>query len=75
MQKYQDINGDTGVFAYEDGDGFIAVKFKDNATYLYTNESAGSHNITQMKTLAQNGDGLNSFINRNVKKRYARKQN
>lgn len=74
MEKYQDINGDSGVDAYEIGDSFIRVRFKDAAVYLYTNDSAGADNIQQMKTLAQNGDGLNAFINKHVKKGYARKE-
>ncbi len=73
MQRYTDNDGDSGVAAYEIGSDSITVQFKDGATYLYTNASAGSSNIQTMKSLAASGDGLNSFINRNVKKGYARK--
>lgn len=75
MQTYQDINRDSGVAAYEIGDDFIVVRFKGNSEYLYTYESAGSGNIERMKILAKNGDGLNSFIMKNVKDKYARKLN
>lgn len=74
MKAYKNIGGDSGVSAYEDGADFIRVKFKDGAIYVYTNASAGTQNIEQMKKLAANGDGLNSFINRNVKKKYARRE-
>jgi len=74
MDLYRDTNGDSGVDAYQIGDSFIRVRFKDAAVYLYTNESAGVDNIQQMKKLAQSGDGLNAFINKHVKKRYARKE-
>lgn len=40
---------------------------------LYTYTSAGSHNIEEMKELATRGEGLNSFINRHVRKKYASK--
>ena len=71
MQSYMDRNGDSGVSAYEIGSDSITVQFKDGATYLYTNASAGRENIEVMKRLADSGDGLNAYINRVVKKGYA----
>jgi hypothetical protein len=67
MERYRDINGDSGVLAYETGPDFIRVQFKDHSVYLYTYISAGSHNIERMKSLAAAGDGLNACINTNVK--------
>ncbi len=74
MERYRNLNGDSGVVAYEVGPDFIRVQFSDGAIYLYTNASAGAHNIEHMKQLAKNGLGLNSFINLNVRKAYARKE-
>lgn len=74
MEKYKDINNDSGVAGYEPGPDFIRVQFDTGAIYLYTNASAGSQNIDQMKKLAAAGDGLNAFINRVVRKLYARKE-
>lgn len=74
MEKYKNLDGDSGVQSYETGSDFIRVRFNDGATYLYTNASAGASNISQMKKLASRGEGLNSFINTNVKKGYARKE-
>ena len=74
MERYGDINGDSGVSAYEIGVDFVRVQFSRGATYLYTYSSAGSVNIEQMKILAQKGDGLNSFINTSVCKLYAQKE-
>ena len=73
MEKYLDLDGDSGVDAYEIGDGFIRVRFKDNSVYLYTDESTGSENILKMQELAEHGDGLNSFINKKIRKNYALK--
>ncbi|MBE2186563.1 MAG: hypothetical protein IAE99_07300 [Rhodothermales bacterium] len=73
MERYRNLGGDSGITAYEIGTDSITVEFKGGATYLYTNQSAGSGNIEQMKQLAQAGSGLNSFISRVVKKGYARK--
>lgn len=74
MENYKDMNGDSGVASFQGGADFIRVMFKDGWTYLYTNASAGADNVAQMKKLAAGGNGLNSFINRNVKKKYASKE-
>jgi hypothetical protein len=74
MQDYKNIDGDSGIVAYEYGTDFISVKFSNGAVYLYTNTSAGPHNIAEMQKLADAGEGLNAFINLNVKKLYARKE-
>jgi hypothetical protein len=73
MKIYKDIDGDSGVSAYEYGSDFISVQFSTGATYLYNYLSAGISNIEQMKKLADAGDGLNAFINTQVRKLYARK--
>ncbi len=69
----QELGGDSGVSAYEIGDDSITVQFSTGAVYLYTNRSAGSANIAKMKLLAAAGEGLNSHINRYVKKGYESK--
>ena len=73
MQPYANLGGDSGIAAYEIGDGSITVQFKDGAIYLYTDQSAGSSNIAEMQRLAVAGRGLNSFIMRNVRNDYARR--
>ena len=74
MERYRNLGGDSSVIAYEIGSNFIRVQFSDGSVYLYTYASAGSHNIEQMKQLARRGRGLNSFIMRNVRKAYARRE-
>lgn len=59
---------------YEIGEDFIRVMFSDGSLYLYTDESAGAFNIGQMKNLAEQGWGLNSYIIHNVRYNYADKQ-
>lgn len=71
MTLYRDIDGDSDVYAYEFGEDYIAIQFKvTHKVYRYTYRSAGRNNVQTMKSLAQSGDGLNSFINRNVKYLY-----
>lgn len=74
MVAYKNLGGDSGIIAYEIGDNFIEVQFKDGDIYKYTNQSAGSANIQQMKQLAVAGSGLNSFISRHVKNGYESKR-
>jgi hypothetical protein len=73
MKTYRDIDGDSGVVAYDYGPDWIHVQFKTDAVYEYTYPSAGQENIEKMKLLADSGDGLNSFINKQVRKLYSRR--
>jgi hypothetical protein len=73
MQRYKNISGDSGVVAYDIGDGSITVKFSGGDRYLYTDDSAGAANIAEMQRLAKLGRGLCSFISRVIRNRYARK--
>jgi hypothetical protein len=73
MERYKNLGGDSNVAAYEIGDGEITVQFGDRSIYLYTNQSAGSASINEMRRLARAGQGLNSYIGRVVGKGYARK--
>lgn len=73
MTPYKNRGGNSGIDSYETGADSITVQFKDGAVYLYTAQSAGAANIEEMKSLAVAGHGLNSFISRNVRKRYAHK--
>ncbi|MBT3068242.1 hypothetical protein [Rhodoferax sp. U11-2br] len=75
MKAYKDINGDSGVSAYEYGDDWIRVQFKYGGTYEYRSATIGSAHLSTMKRLADSGDGLNAYINTHpdVKKGYSSK--
>lgn len=73
MERYKNLGGDSSVVAYQLGEGEITVQFSDGWLYLYTTQSAGAANISEMQRLALHGCGLNSFIGRIVRKGYARK--
>jgi hypothetical protein len=73
MILYKNLNGNSNVLAYEIGPDYINVQFKGTAKiYCYSYQSAGAGNVEAMKRLAQNGSGLNSFINKNVKYLYVK---
>jgi hypothetical protein len=74
MEPYANHGGDSGVLEFETGSDFIRVVFSDGSRYLYTYGSTGPHDIERMKALARGGQGLNTFINTTVRKRYARKE-
>ncbi len=64
MEPYKDIDGDSGVAAYEIGDTFIKVRFKSNSkVYVYTYQRPGQQHVETMKQLAVRGDGLQAYIN------------
>lgn len=49
----------------------IEVEFGDGSIYGYSETSAGATNVQKMIGLANAGQGLNSFVNKVVRKRYA----
>ena len=73
MRPYTDISGDSGVAAYEMGPGSIQIQFTDGGTYLYDASAPGATHVAEMQRLARSGDGLNTYINKYVRKNYAAK--
>jgi hypothetical protein len=74
MESYANHGGDSGVVGYQIGEDYIWVMFQGGAVYLYTYGSSGQNDIEQMKRLARQGHGLNEYINRYIRKRYARRE-
>jgi len=74
MQNYANLSGQSSVLAYLLGSDNIIVQFKAGqwTFYNYTYASAGLYNIEQMKVLAVQGLGLNSYISTHSPQ-YARK--
>lgn len=65
MKNYQDINGDSGISAYDYGDDWVKVQFKGGSIYEYKAFKIGHAHISAMKKLADLGDGLNAYIMNN----------
>ena len=66
MKPYRDLSGQSFVVGYEEGKGYIKVKFKDGSVYLYTYEDLGVRHIESMKFLAKQGYGLEQYIQRHA---------
>jgi len=73
MQPYKNLSGTSGVVAFEAGDHHIDIKFQDGHKYRYDYAKPGKDEVERMKTLAQTGKGLATFINQNVWERFAQK--
>jgi hypothetical protein len=73
MLRYANKQGSSGVIRYETGAEAIAIEFVGGDMYLYTYDSAGKKNVETMKKLARKGEGLSTFISREVKEKYERK--
>ena len=74
MKRYKSLEADTGVTGYETGRDYIRVRFKNRAIYRYTYASTGANKIEAMKRLAEQGDGLTTFINQHVREAYESKE-
>lgn len=63
MKPYRDSDNNSNIEAYEYGDNWITIRFKDDSEYEYTGNGVSFYVLNQMKALADAGDGLNAFIN------------
>ncbi|WP_243042111.1 hypothetical protein [Dyella sedimenti] len=73
MKRYRNLSGNSGVAGFESGEGFIRVRFVDDGTYEYTDDTPGHLHVKNMQALAEAGLGLATYISRFVRERYARK--
>jgi uncharacterized protein YifE (UPF0438 family) len=65
MKQYRDTDNDSNVEAYDYGEDWIVIRFMDGSEYTYEDSRVGHYTLRQMKVLADRGDGLNAFINKN----------
>jgi len=73
MERYRNLDGHSGVTAYECGDDFIRIRFVNGDSYEYTDKATGREHIANMQKLAQAGLGLATYVSRFVHDAYARK--
>jgi len=72
-RAYKNFSGTSGVRFYEPGPTFIRVWFEQGGCYEYDDNKPGPHHVEEMKRLAEEGQGLATYINRYVRENYARK--
>jgi len=73
MQPYGNWSATSGVVAFEIRNHSIVVEFRHGGKYLYDYDTTGGEHVENMKVLALEGRGLATYINKNVKKRFAKK--
>jgi len=73
MKTYDNLGGNSGVVAYDYDSEVIKVQFEDGWIYEYEASTIGAADFQQMISLADSGRGLNSYINRHIRKRFTNK--
>lgn len=73
MQAYKDIDGNSGVAAFEIRERSLVVTFKTGGAYLYDYRKPGRRHVEAMKKHALRGDGLATYINQHVRDNYSAK--
>ncbi|AXA91257.1 hypothetical protein [Massilia sp. YMA4] len=71
MKRYRNLEGHSGVLAYDIRDTAIAVKFVGGDVYDYTYARPGRTHVEAMKRLALAGRGLSTYISQHVRDDYA----
>lgn len=74
MERYQNLEGDSGVTSFESGPDYIKVRFRNGVTYVYDYVRPGVAHVERMKDLARTGRGLSTYISRYVRAAFARKE-
>ncbi len=74
MKPYANRSGDSGVVAYETTLTSIKVKFRNHQRiYVYSSKGrAGPRKVARMKTLAEAGEGLSTYISQHAHDDYER---
>ena len=65
MQEYKNLSGTSGITHYEIDDDYIAIKFIGETIYYYSHSRISRYHIERMKSLAESGKGLATYINQN----------
>jgi hypothetical protein len=73
MKKYKNLDGNSGILAWEEGKDYIIVQFSDFEKYLYNYIKPGKMLVERMKQFAGKGKGLATFINKYVRSNYYKK--
>jgi hypothetical protein len=71
VKHYANLDGHSGVSAYEIRPGEIRLRFVDRDTiYVYTGVCPGAKRVREMQRRAEAGKGLATYVNRHVRDDY-----
>ena len=71
MPEYANLTAKSGVRWYDESADAITVTFDDGRVYRYDASNPGLAVVDRMRVLAASGRGLNGYISRTVRDRYA----
>jgi hypothetical protein len=75
MKTYKNLSGNSGVVAYEIGRTFIKIKFEgESGIYTFDYKRPGKQQVETMKTLAAKGEGLSTYISKEVGANFSSKR-
>ena len=63
MKVYMNFEADSGIVAYDYGEGWIWLQFKNGSVYEYTKDGLGEKTIEAMKKCALLGQDLSTIMN------------
>lgn len=71
--KYPNKSKKSSIDTYEIGNGgnSIAITFNSGSSYVYDHNKPGKEQVDKMKELAAAGEGLGSYVKKNVNKNFA----
>jgi len=71
MIRYKNISRNSGVKAYSIREDHIKVRFAGSTEiYTYSYRKAGKSHVENMKSLAEKGKGLSTYISKYVRELY-----
>ncbi len=73
MPRYRNLSRHSGVVAFETTDDSITLTFVTGERYAYSARRPGRAVVEHMKTLAQAGRGLSTYVSQHVRDNYERK--
>jgi hypothetical protein len=73
MQRYKNLQGNSGVRAFGIGPDYIDVAFVTGEKYRYDSDRPGARDVAAMQALAVAGQGLATYINTHVRDNFAKK--
>ncbi len=75
LQPYRSASPNSGITDFALLPHGIIVLFRDGSAYLYTDDTPGEEHVRNMRSFALAGRGLTTYINQNVRSRYAESLN
>lgn len=73
MKRYEDRSGRGGITGCEIFSNGIILEFKYVDQYLYDYSKPGKEHVEQMKILAEQGEGLTTYVNQLIRSNYKKK--